>query len=299
MADGDQGNQGGQQGQQGQQQGGGQQQQGAWHAGLDAELVGKAQQKGWDISAPEKAFASAAQAFVGAEKLIGLPPDKVLRMPEASADAATLDAFWQRLGAVKDAKDIDFSTLKGADGKPIDEKLAEVIRATAVTARAPKDVVLSLTAALQKHLDDQASSAKTIRDGQIKTDREALDKSWGANKDRNLFVANQALEKLAAAAQVPLDRAKAAWDALAKVGGIGAVDAINMMYEMGVRMGEGRFVSNGSNGDVPMTRESAAAEIATLKQDSMFRDKLLKGGAEETKRWTALHKIAFGQQNAA
>ena len=43
-------------------------------------------------------------------------------------------------------------------------------------------------------------------------------------------------------------RPRAAWDALAKVGGIGAVDAINMMYEMGKRMGEDKFVSNGANG---------------------------------------------------
>ena len=71
-------------------------------------------------------------------------------MPEASADEATLNAFWQRLEAPKEAKEIDFSAIKGADGKPIDEKLAEVLRSTAVTSRAPKDVVLSVAQALQE-----------------------------------------------------------------------------------------------------------------------------------------------------
>ena len=67
---------------------------------------------------------------------------------------------------------------------------------------------------------------------------------------------------------------------------------------MGKRMGEDKFVSNGANSDMPMTRESAAAEITSLKADALFRDKLLKGDLESNKRWTALHKIAYGQQAA-
>lgn len=271
----------------------------AWHTGIDAGLIGHAQNKGWDMTDPVKAFSAAALAHEGAQKLIGLPPEKVLRMPEASADAAQLDAFWQRLGAPKEGKDLDFSAIKGADGKPIDEKLAEVLRSTAVASRAPKDVVLSVAQALQKHFDGETTAQKAVREAAIATDKAALKTSWGANEERNMFVANQALEKLAAAANVPMDKAKAAWDALAKVGGLGAVDAINMMYEMGKRMGEGNFVSGGPGGDLPMTRESAAAEITSLKGDAIFRDKLLKGDTDSNKRWTALHKIAFGQQNAA
>lgn len=273
----------------------------AWHAGLDAEIVGVAQQKGWDMSDPVKAFAAATGAYGGAQKLIGVPPEKVLRMPEASADAATLDAFWQRLGAVKEAKDIDFSAIKGADGKPLDEKLADVLRSTAVTARAPKDVVLSVAQAMQKHIDDQAAAANTIRSGQIAADKEALKNSWGANAERNLFVANQAIEKLAQAINMPLDKAKAAVDALTKVGGIGATDVMNMMYEMGKRMGEDRFVSNGGTGgsNMPMTREAAQGEIAALKGDPVFTKRYLEGGVDEGKRMAALHKIAHGQQQAA
>jgi hypothetical protein len=202
MADGDQGNQGGQQ-QQGQQQ--------AWHTGLDADLIGTAQRKGWDLSDPVKAFAAATGAYGSAEKVIGAPPDKMLRLPEPSADPAVLDAFWQRLGAVKDGKEIDLSTIKGADGKPFDEKLGEVIRSTAIKARAPKDVVVSIAAEMQKHFDAQAAANNTITAGAIAADQAALDASWGAHKEANLFIANQALEKLATAANLPTDKAKARW----------------------------------------------------------------------------------------
>lgn len=270
-----------------------------WHAGLDADVLGAAQRKGWDLTDPAKAFAAAATAYSGAEKLVGAPPDKMLRMPEASADPAVIDAFWQRLGAPKEGKDIDFSGIKGAGDKPFDEKLAEVLRATAVTARAPKDVVLSVAAAVQKHLDGEAAAAKVIKDAAVTTDKAALKNSWGANEEKNMFVANQALEKLAAAAQIPLEKAKAAWDALSKVGGIGAADAMRILHVAGVTMGEDKFVGGGPGGsNMPMTREAAISEINALKGDVQFRTRLLSGSVEDTRRWEALHKIGYGQQAA-
>lgn len=272
----------------------------AWHAALPAEITGAAQRKGWDLTDPVKAFEAAATAYGGAEKLVGAPPEKVLRMPEASSDPAVIDAFWQRLGAPKEGKEIDFSGIKGAGDKPFDEKLAEVLRATAVTARAPKDVVLSVAAAVQKHLDGEASAAKTIHDAAVATDKTALDKSWGANREANLFIANQALEKLAVAAGMPIEKAKQAFDALSKVGGIGAASAMEMLRVVGVKMGEDKFIASGgpSGNNMPMTREAAIAEIGALKSDVQFRTRLLAGSVEDTRRWEALHKIGYGQQAA-
>lgn len=272
-----------------------------WHTGLDAEVVGMAQRKNWDLSDPVKAFAAATGAYGGAEKLIGVSPDKMLRLPEASADAATLDAFWQKLGAAKDPKEIDLSTIKSADGKAFDEKLGEVIRATAVKTRAPKDVVLSVAAELQKHFDAESAQQATIKAGSVAADKAALDASWGANAPANMFIANQALEKLAAAANVPKEKAQAAWDALSKVGGIGAATALEMLRVIGVKMGEDRLVTpgGGGNGNLPMTREAAISEITALKADKMFGKRLLAGDREANLQWTALHKIGYGQQNAA
>lgn len=270
-----------------------------WHTGLEAELTGMAQNKGWDMTDPVKAFSAAATALAGAQKLIGAPPEKVLRMPEPSADPAILDAFWQKLGAAKETKDIDLSAIKAADGKPFDEKLAEVIRATAVKTRAPKDMVVQVATDLQKHFDAEAAQQATIRAGIITADQAALNASWGANKDANMFIANQALEKIAAAAQIPIDKAKAAWDALSKVGGIGAADAMKMLHTAGLTMGEGKYVSNGTSGtNLPMTREAAIAEIASLKSDKAFATRLLNGDVEATKQWTALHQIGFARQAA-
>jgi hypothetical protein len=48
-----------------------------------------------------------------------------------------------------------------------------------------------------------------------------------------------------------------------------------------------------------MTREAALSEIASLKADKSFGAKIIAGDVEANKRWTALHKIAHGQQQAA
>jgi hypothetical protein len=268
----------------------------AWHAGLDAEIIGLAQNKGWDLTDPVKAFTAATGAYGGAQKLIGLPPDKVMRMPEPSSEPAVLDAFWQRLGAVKDAKEIDFSSIKDAAGNPISEKLADALRATAVAGRIPKDAVLATAAAVQKHFDAEAAAAATIRAGSVLEEQTALDRSWGANKAANMFIANQALEKLAAAANMPLDKAKSAWDALTKIGGIGAAASLEMLHVMGRRMGEDKYVAGGGAGGgngLPMTREAAQAEITALKADEGFRKRLLAGDREANNQWTALHKIGY------
>lgn len=272
----------------------------SWHTGIDAELVGLAQNKNWDMTDPVKAFSAAAAAAAGAQKLIGAPLDKVLRIPEPSAEPTVLDAFWQKLGAAKDGKEIDFSAIKGADGKPIDEKLADTLRATALRTRAPKDVVLSVAADLQKHFDTEAAARNTITAGSVAADKAALEASWGANAPANMFIANQALEKLAAAANLPIDKAKAAWDALSKVGGIGAATAMEMLRVAGVTMGEGKYVSNAASGtNLPMTREAAMAEITALKGDPQFTKRYAEGGVQERKQMDALHKIAYGTQQAA
>lgn len=270
-----------------------------WFTGkIDGEFLGHAQNNGWDKLEPADAAAAAIKAHREAQKLIGVPQTELLRMPKASAPTAEIDAFWQRLGAAKDAKDIDLSGIKSASGEAMNEKLAESIRSTAIASRAPKEIVTALAAAMQKHLDAEASARATDHTALVQEQQEALDRSWGKNKEANLFVAKNALMKLAQAANMPEDKAQEAWDALSKVGGIGASTALEMLRVMGVRMGEDRYVAPGGQGGGQqgvMSREQAISEIEDLKKDQAFRKRLFEGSVEDKRRWSTLHKIAFGQ----
>lgn len=270
-------------------------------AGFDADVIGHAQNKGWLPAKAEEApaaLAKAVQAHREAQKMIGVPADKVLRIPEASASSAELDAYWQRIGAPKEAKDIDWTGVKTASGDPIDPKLAERLTATAVTARVPKEALLAVARDVVKHMDEERSTSAALLAASVAEQKAWLDKNWPAStRDANLFVANQALMKLAGAAGLTTDQGKAAWDAISKVGGIGAAHAMEMLRTVGMRMGEGKFVElggGGGGGGGPMTVEAARDEIAMLKKDDSFAKKLHAGGKDENLKWRALHKIAYG-----
>lgn len=273
-----------------------------WYEGkLDAELIGHAQNKNWKLDDPATLAVEALKGAREAQKMIGVPAEKLLRIPEPSAPAADIAAYWNRIGVPKEAAEYDFAAIKSADGSALDEKFAATLRASLHAAHVTKDDAPTIAKAVVKHFDDAAAARSADVTASIQAEKTALEKSWGVNAEANLFVAKNALLKLAQAANLPPADAEKAWDALSKVGGIGAAAAMEMLRVMGVRMGEDRFVSNGSRGgdNLPMTREAALAELGTLKRDPVFSKRYLEGGADETKRMKALHAIAYGQSQAA
>lgn len=271
-----------------------------WHSTLGTDIVGKAQQKGWDISAPDKAFAAAAQAFMGAERLIGHPPEKMARIPELSAQPAELDAFWQRLGMPKEAKEYDLSTVKRG-GNPLEDSLAEVFRTAFHGNRIPKEAAAPIAQAVMKFLDEADATAATARQSKTTEQQEALKKSWAHNYDVNMAVAKIGFTRLAAAAGLDEKTAKEAVDAISQLSGVGAANVMKIFQVAGSKMGEGSFISmpKPGGGELPMTREAAQAEIATLQQDTGFRQKLLNGDVTSNQRWTQLHRIATGAHTQA
>ena len=71
---------------------------------------------------------------------------------------------------------------------------------------------------------------------------------------------------------------------------------MQMLFTAGKRMGEDRYVAGGQGGGPELlSRESAAAEIDALKKDTQFGNRLKAGDAEAGKKWSALHKVAYGQ----
>jgi hypothetical protein len=279
---------------------------GLWYeglAGFDAETIAHAKNKGWlptNVADLPGAYVKAVFSHRGAEKLIGVPQDKLLRIPEASAGAAEWDSVFQRLGVPKEAKEYDFTGIKYKDGTEPEPGFLDKMRGAFAAAHVTKEGAAAVTKAVIGYLEDADATESAVLAGQVAEQKAWLDKNWpAAVREGNLFVANQALGKLAAAAGLTADQAKSAWDALSKVGGIGAGYAMEMLRTIGMRMGEGKLIDLGSGSQGgPMTVEQARDEIAMLKNDKAFRDKLLAGGKEETLRWRALHKIIAGSMAA-
>ena len=268
-----------------------------WHDGIDAALLGHAQNKGWKYDNPKDAFAAAVNAHREAERFIGAPANELLRMPKANAAETDVKAFYSRLGVPAEPKDYDLSAVKFSDGTELDANFTDTIRASLYRAHVAKDRAGDVVKDIVKFMESSDASDSAETAAKIAAERDALKNSWGRNAEANMFVARQALNRLAGAAGMTADQAGKAWDALSTVGGIGAAAALEMLRVAGSTMGEDRFVAgnNPQGGHTPMTREAAAAEINSLKQDAAFRERLLKGSADDRRRWDALHKIAYGQ----
>ncbi len=296
-AAGDQGGQGGA----GQAQGGGAggQQQTVWHQGIPDEFLGLARNKGWKIDDPKEAFLSAAKAYDAAQGKFGVPPEELIRMPKANAAPDDIKAFRQKLGVPKEAKEYDLAGLK-LNGADLPEAFATALRNGLLEAGVSKDNAQTAVKPLLKHLEDTKLEETATMTAKVAKEMDDLNRSWGANKDKNEFIAKSFLSKLATASGMAAADAVAAWDALSKIGGVGAAAAMKMLLEGGIRTGEDRYVSGGAQGsNMPLSREGALARIDALKKDAEFVKKLSSGSVLAQEEWHGLHLIAHGNQRAA
>jgi hypothetical protein len=255
--------------------------------------------KGIDPNDPVSVATKLTEFYRGAESRLGAPPEELIRIPKPNAPEADIRAYWGRIGVPAEPKDYDLSAVKRSDGKDLDPGLADTFRAAAITAKVPKDQAAGLLTAIVKHNEAQESARLAEKTAVVKAEREALDQNWGTNKTYNLGVAERALQDLGKASGLTPEQTKQAWDALSTVGGVGASYAMEMLRNIGARMGEGTFITPpagpGGNNAV-MSQAQARAKIEELKADTSFYNRLVKQKEVAAKReWEDLHKIAFGR----
>lgn len=252
-----------------------------WFDGADPEIVGHFQNRGLSDKTASVAAIEMAKAHRAAEALIGLPAERLIRLPADAGDSEGWRAVHQRLGVPKEATDYDFSTVKIGD-QPLAADLSDSLRAVALKANVSKDGAVEVAKAVATVLDTRAKAAESERLATLTTARETLKASWGANFEGNMFVA-----KNAAAALEVSPEAIAALEA-----SIGYDKVMQMFRNIGAKIGEDKFVSN-INPNLPgvKTREQAVAEKADLMNDTAWRDRYLAGGRDEVRHMTALNTM--------
>lgn len=257
----------------------------AWYTGvegMDAEMVGHLQNKGFDKLAAPQAAAALAKSWREAEKLIGVPPEQIIRMPkDPTTDVDGMKAVWQRLGAPKDAKDYDFSKVLGADGKPASEKFIEALRKTSAELNLPKDTAAKLASSLVKFSDDNSAADGAERTAKLAEEKTALAKNWGANVAANTEVAKRAAAALGVKPE----------DVTALEGVVGYARVMEMFRQIGTKIGEDKFITNNGNPSGVMTREQAVARKAELMKDEGWVEKYMKGGSAENREMQSLIAI--------
>lgn len=258
-----------------------------WHQGIAPEITGLWQNKGYDINDPVKVATELTKAYTEAEKFIGAPAAKVLRIADPT-DEAGFRAMWQRLGAPSDAKEYDLGAAfaPDKDGKPVNEALGNTLRAAFAQVNVPKHMAAAIAGAIAKYNSDQTQESMAAQTAAIETERAELRKNWGQNFDANMLVAKNAAQRLGIKPEVAA--------ALEKLDGVGYGAVMEMFRDLGSRLQEDKFITapnaGGGSGGI-MSKDQATARKQELMRDDAWRDRYLNGGAAEIREMTSLNTI--------
>lgn len=252
----------------------------AWHTGhADAEMLGHWQNKlpADALGDPIKVAIEMTKQARAAEKFVGAPPDSIIRLPKDAKDETGWRDVWSRLGAPKEAKEYDFTTIKSADGKDVDPALADALRAAAFDQHLPKDAATKVASTITKYLDDQRAAQEAEATTKVAAERAELMKSWGPNADMNKLQAMQGAKRLGITPE--------AIAALEKVSGYASV--MEAMRKVGAGTTEDTFVE-GKGGGMPATAPAAQARLNELINDRAWGERLTKGDAAAVREFNAL-----------
>ncbi len=240
-----------------------------WHTSLEEDLRNTAVSKGWDKLPLAGAVTEAMKSYRELEKHIGVPADRLLKLPDA-ADQEGWKAIHRRLGVPAEGAGYDFTGVKHSDGSAVEEPFLVFMRDAALRLNISKDSAGALASEFIK-FGEKSDADAAIRDrAAVAIAHDALKQSWGAQADTNKFIADRAASLLGLGPEV--------LNTLAASSSYGAV--MEGLRKVGVAMGEAALVGQGSTapGQRIMTREEATARKAELIAD---RDWVARWGKGE------------------
>lgn len=257
-----------------------------WTEGLDAEVLGHIQNKGWDKLDAKTAIAASVKAYKEAERFVGIPADQLLRIPTDQKDEAGWKALRMRLGAPNEAKDYDFSSIKFADGTALDEGFASKLREAAYQRGLAKEDATFIADTFAKYQDGKKLADTADSQAKLQADKAGLREDWGKAFEANMFVAQQAAQKLGITPEA----------IAALEGQVGYRAVMKMFQAVGAKTGEDTFVNNPAPGQPGvMGPAQADARIADLKADKAWVDRYLNGDVNARREMDALTSIKTGQ----
>lgn len=245
-----------------------------WYTGLSDDLRGYVETKGWQDQA------AVVESYRNAEKLLGLPADRVVKLPKHDAPAEEwMDAVWSKLGRPEQPDGYGFQAPEGGD-----TSFADWAGKTFHELGVPREMGAKIAEKYEEFIQSMDSQYKEQFETQIGQEQETLKKDWGAAYEQNKNIAAQAAQKLGVDAE--------ALDALESQ--IGFAKVMEMFHSIGTKMGEADFVG----GDAPagfgiMSPQQAQSRIQALRSDSDFIKRYTSGDLAARDEMERLHKWAY------
>jgi hypothetical protein len=262
-----------------------------WFDPLDAETKGYIQNRGLIGKSPVEAFAEAVRFHREAEKFIGAPANEMVRLPK-DANAPEWAGVWEKLGKPKEAKDYDFSSVKFANDKPLDQASIDFLRQVAFETNLSKEAAVRLASTIIKAGDRENAAKAAVATDKFNTEKAELKKNWGNNEAVHALVAKDAMKQLGFTAEQT-----ESFFATGRIEG-GFAAMAEKLRTIGTKIGEPStlHLSGGGAGGGPLTVDQAKDELKSLLADQQWKERYLKGGVEETRRMHTLNKLISGVQ---
>lgn len=244
--------------------------------GLDPDSLGYVQAKGF------KDIPAVVGSYRNLEKLHGVPPERILKVPGPDAKPEEIAAYRERLGMPKDAKEYKIAKVEGL-AEQEHAAFETFLRSTFHGLGAPANLVEGFSAKWAEFVATSQKAAVQARTEQQAAEEAELKGEQGTNYDKFVNVAKQAADAFG----LTQEHVDALEDAL------GLKTTLTLLNSIGAKLGEAKFAGGGDGAFGGYNVEAARAEIARLKQDPGFADKISKGDAESRAKWDRLHALAY------
>lgn len=244
-----------------------------WTSGLSDDMKGYVQNKGF------KDPTMVLDSYRNFEKLMGVPQDKILKLPAKEDDPAWNDVYG-KLGRPSKHTEYNIPIPKENADPAMAEWAKEVFYKSGLSNKQAADVA----AAWNARMEQMHEAQQVEMSNQFEQQAMDLKREWGAAYDQNVAMAKRATREFG------VDEATI--DALES--SLGYAGTIKFMQSIGAKLGEDSFVAPTSQSGRfgAMTPAAAQNKLNSLKQDQEWVGRYLSGGVKEKEEMTSLLHMA-------
>ncbi len=250
-----------------------------WYEGFDPDMRGWMENKGLTKMDASKALEVALNGHRNLEKHMGVPADKLLRLPDFDkADKGELDQFYNKLGRPADISGYEIPVPQGISTDFADAAKVKFHELGFTALQAKELVAWNNEYLAGAQAKQQEAYAQTIAQ-----ENEALKKEWGAAYEQELGMAKNAAKALGIPAE-QIDKLE---------GSLGFANLMKMMANIGRRIGEDKYIDGGAASSGAMTPVGAQARIKQLQGDKEWTAKYLSGNVQARAEMERLMQFAY------
>lgn len=248
-----------------------------WYDTLDADVKAHITNRGLDKMDAATAAAASAKAHFDAQKIIGHPPDQVVKLPKDATDP-TFSGIYDRI--------VGMATPKTAEEYVIDGPEAAFVKELALKHKLPLDAARGLAQGLVARTAATAAEHANTAEVTKSANQVALRTAWGGEYDQKAFSATRVVEAIGFTPEV--------LSAMAALPATEYVKNMNALASLSSQLNEAAILRGGNpvrNPDAGLDSGGAQAQLDALKQDRAWSQKYLAGDVEANNRFVQLTSI--------